>query len=89
MLGKMFRTELDLELKLRRDGGPPFFDLRESIADIIHHHVKEPEVGLQEHIYSRAFPMHVNKVIRKWFTSSFSSILDQANYYRATKNLKS
>ena len=46
MLGKMFRTELDLELKLRRDGGPPFFDLRESIADIIHHHVKEPEVGL-------------------------------------------
>lgn len=58
MLGKMFRTELDLELKLRRDGGPPFFYLRESIADIIHHHVKEPEVGLQEHIFSRAFPMH-------------------------------
>lgn len=58
MLGKMFRTKLDLDLKLRRDGGPPSFDLRESIADIIHHHVKEPEVGLQEHIFSRAFPMH-------------------------------
>ena len=48
MLGRMFRTKLDLELKLRRARGPPFFDLRESIANIIHEHVKEPEVGLQE-----------------------------------------
>ena len=48
MLGRMFRTKLDLELKLRRASGPPFFDLRESIANIIYEHVKEPEVGLQE-----------------------------------------
>ena len=48
MLGRMFRTKLDLELKSRKDSGPPFFDLRESIANIIHEHVKEPEVGLQE-----------------------------------------
>ena len=44
----MFRTKLDLELKLRKDSGPPFFDLRESIANIINEHVKEPEVGMQE-----------------------------------------
>ncbi|XP_027036472.1 uncharacterized protein LOC113665018 [Pocillopora damicornis] len=53
MLGKMFRTELDLELKLRRDGGPPFFDLRESIADIIHHHVKEPEIAKVHYVDER------------------------------------
>ena len=47
MLGRMFRTKLDLELKSRKDSGPPFFDLRESIANIIHEHVKEPEVGMQ------------------------------------------
>lgn len=50
MLGKMFRTKLDLELILRRDSGPdpPFFCLRESITDIINQQVEEPEVGLQE-----------------------------------------
>ena len=48
MLGRMFRTKLDLELKSRKDGGPPFFDLRESIAKIIREHVKEPEVGMQK-----------------------------------------
>ena len=48
MLGGMFRTRLDLELRLRRASGPPFFDLRESITNIIHEHVKEPEVGMQE-----------------------------------------
>ena len=48
MLGRMFRTKLDLELKSRKDSGPPFFDLRESITNIIHEHGKEPEVGMQE-----------------------------------------
>ena len=48
MLGGMFRTKLDLELRLRRASGPPFFDLRESITNIIHEHVKEPEEGMQE-----------------------------------------
>ena len=48
MLGRMFRTKLDLELKFGRGRGPPFFDLRESIAEIIRQHAMEPEVGLQE-----------------------------------------
>ena len=47
MLCRMFCTKLDQELKLRRASGPPFFHLRESILNIIHEHVKEPEVGMQ------------------------------------------
>ncbi|RMX52214.1 hypothetical protein pdam_00019209 [Pocillopora damicornis] len=53
MLGRMFRTKLDLELKLRKDSGPPFFDLRESIANIIHEHVKEPEIPKVHYVDER------------------------------------
>lgn len=40
----MFHTKRDMELKLQWKDGPPFFGLRESIADIIHKHLKEPEI---------------------------------------------
>ena len=61
MLGKMFRTKLDLELKSQGASGPPFFDLRESIVNIIHEHVKEPEVGMQKTHFSLSFLMHTFK----------------------------
>ncbi|XP_022803178.1 uncharacterized protein LOC111340580 isoform X2 [Stylophora pistillata] len=44
MLGRMFRTMHDVKLKSQRMPGPPFFDLRESISDIIDKHVTEPEI---------------------------------------------
>ena len=48
ILGRMFRTKLDLKLKSRGASGSPFFHLRESIVNIIYEHAKEPEVGMQK-----------------------------------------
>ncbi|XP_068748432.1 uncharacterized protein [Montipora capricornis] len=45
VFGRMFRTKSDQELKSNRQGGPPFFDLRESITHIIHGHMKESKVA--------------------------------------------
>ena len=40
----MYRTKDDLQLKLTRQSGPPFFNLRESIAMIIYGFMKESKV---------------------------------------------
>ena len=44
---KMFRTELDLELKVHNESGSPFFNLRDSILIIFKKHVDESEVCLE------------------------------------------
>ena len=44
----MFRTKQDWELKSRRSSGPPFFDLRESIASILYGHITDPKVRQEE-----------------------------------------
>lgn len=48
LCGIMFRTKQDLELKSRNSGGPPFFDLRESIARILYGHIQDPKVRQEE-----------------------------------------
>ena len=42
--GAMFRTKLDLEWKMHRMSGSPFFDLRETISMILRGQVEEPKV---------------------------------------------
>ena len=42
--GAMFRTKLDLEWKMHRKSGSPFFDLRETISMILRGQVEEPKV---------------------------------------------
>jgi len=40
---KMFRTELDYELKQRDERGSPFFNLRDTIFLIFEHHIDKPK----------------------------------------------
>ena len=49
----MFRTKLDLKLKKQRESGPPFFNLRETIAIILLNHVTDPEVRLEALLFGR------------------------------------
>ena len=42
----MFRTKVDLDLKIQGRGGSPFFNLRETIAMILSGHVEQTEVKL-------------------------------------------
>ena len=44
ILGSMFRTKEDLQLKCARKSGPPFFDLRESISKIFNVFMRESKV---------------------------------------------
>lgn len=48
LCGTMFRTKQDWELKSRRSSGPPFFDLRESIASILYGHITDLKVRQEE-----------------------------------------
>ena len=44
ILGSMYRTKDDLQLKRTRQSGPPFFDLRESISMIFNGFMRESKV---------------------------------------------
>lgn len=48
---EMFRTKHDMDLKVKKQGGPPFYDLRESIVMIISGHIKEPKVGVEVRLF--------------------------------------
>ena len=43
----MFRTKLDLELKIQGKSGSPLFNLRETITIILNKHAEDPKVCIE------------------------------------------
>ena len=48
---KMFRTELDLKLKVQGKSGSPFFNLRDTIFILLNKHLEETKVCLELQVF--------------------------------------
>ena len=78
----MFRTKQDWELKSRSSSGPPFFDLRESIARILYGHIKDQKVRQQELL---CIFVEVNFIIINYMVGSVSEAGTNPVFLLATR----